>query len=114
METTVYCHKVAHIPELEGYVKESLDWLDTLSSEEDQPRVKVWISKESTYSSRGLPDFRTKIQVTSPHRQAFVESHDERLSKSISEATHKLKNMIFNSKKGGSNERSKWRKSNYG
>jgi ribosome-associated translation inhibitor RaiA len=69
-------------------------------------QVQVWLNKESTFVSRGLPEFQTRIAVKKPGKsQLIVEARASDLADSVNQATDRMEKRILKDKKGGQGDK---------
>lgn len=101
MDTQIYTQRVVNNTEVHDHVNDHLQWLNKIDPRSEFPKVRVWLTKSSDFISRGVPQFKTKILVSTPQKKFFVEAQNMRLAQSINGAARKLKHAVFTKRKGG-------------
>ncbi len=101
MELTINYNGVVKSSALSNHIKYNLEKVEQFA-DLGRSRVHVWLDKETSFLSRGLPAFQTKIEVKKPGiKEVFAEAKSNHLADSVNRATDRIKKRILKNKKGG-------------
>jgi ribosome-associated translation inhibitor RaiA len=98
MKTIIETSHVINNDSIRNLINNEFSWLNEVPKGSAN-RLKVWLSRDSHFQSRGLPLFVTKALVKMGTNEVFIESKDSSLVNSIKATSRKLKNNLFEFRK---------------